>query len=294
MGYRLTTETSAFAHPPEAHWLVDPKTRYRRFPAVVLGHRFYSPELGRWCSRDPIGERGGKNLFNFSDGNAINYWDYLGTSAEAAGVVKSEAACNQAIDDFWKNHGAWKDRKDAYEKEGCKLHISCACCDVYGETQPRIDDDFLKPDWRPKDVDVTICYNKRHYLHGYEGTIAHELVHYFDKCSGKTPIGCDQFKFGSKEDKICRCANKTCEEMRAWTLDGSCKGKTPKECAEIVGKAYWSKGGGWFVECGQAIRNGDITGEDVAEYASQHCPLMDDVPPAPDWKEPVYPREERP
>ena len=31
------------------------------------GYRFYSPRLGRWITRDPIEETGGRNLFGFVD-----------------------------------------------------------------------------------------------------------------------------------------------------------------------------------------------------------------------------------
>jgi RHS repeat-associated protein len=31
------------------------------------GYRFYSPSLGRWLTRDPLGETGGKNLYGFVD-----------------------------------------------------------------------------------------------------------------------------------------------------------------------------------------------------------------------------------
>ena len=42
------------------------------------GYRYYSAELGRWLSRDPIGEDGGSNLLLFSGNNAINFLDLLG------------------------------------------------------------------------------------------------------------------------------------------------------------------------------------------------------------------------
>ncbi len=29
------------------------------------GYRYYSPELGRWLNRDPIGEEGGLNVYSF-------------------------------------------------------------------------------------------------------------------------------------------------------------------------------------------------------------------------------------
>lgn len=44
------------------------------------GYRFYSPELGRWPSRDPIEERGGLNLYGFIGNDPVNRWDKLGLS----------------------------------------------------------------------------------------------------------------------------------------------------------------------------------------------------------------------
>jgi RHS repeat-associated protein len=42
------------------------------------GYRYYHPELGRWVSRDPIGERGGLNLYAFVGNDGVSKWDYLG------------------------------------------------------------------------------------------------------------------------------------------------------------------------------------------------------------------------
>ena len=42
------------------------------------GFRFYSPELGRWISREPLGESGGLNLYGFGPNNPVNGFDYLG------------------------------------------------------------------------------------------------------------------------------------------------------------------------------------------------------------------------
>ncbi len=41
-------------------------------------YRHYHPKLGRWLSRDPIGERGGINLYAFVGNDGMNSWDYLG------------------------------------------------------------------------------------------------------------------------------------------------------------------------------------------------------------------------
>ncbi len=43
------------------------------------GYRYYSPALGRWISRDPIGENGGANLFGFCHNASSVYIDPVGS-----------------------------------------------------------------------------------------------------------------------------------------------------------------------------------------------------------------------
>jgi RHS repeat-associated protein len=42
------------------------------------GYRYYSSQMGRWISRDPLGELGGVNLFAFLGNSVTSFWDYLG------------------------------------------------------------------------------------------------------------------------------------------------------------------------------------------------------------------------
>ncbi|MDD4016960.1 MAG: RHS repeat-associated core domain-containing protein [Kiritimatiellae bacterium] len=42
------------------------------------GYRHYAPKLGCWLSKDPIGQRGGVNLYGFLKNNSINKKDPLG------------------------------------------------------------------------------------------------------------------------------------------------------------------------------------------------------------------------
>jgi len=44
----------------------------------IYGFRYYQPETGRWLSRDPIGERGGVNLYTLVRNRPTNRVDFLG------------------------------------------------------------------------------------------------------------------------------------------------------------------------------------------------------------------------
>ena len=44
------------------------------------GYRYYSPDMGRWLSRDPIEEQGGLNLYGFVNNDPVNKWDLYGFS----------------------------------------------------------------------------------------------------------------------------------------------------------------------------------------------------------------------
>ena len=58
-------------------------------------YRYYDPVTGRWPSRDPIGERGGINLYGMVGNDAVGKLDYLGLQTSwdlpNAGRVRQEA-----------------------------------------------------------------------------------------------------------------------------------------------------------------------------------------------------------
>ena len=47
---------------------------------LYYGYRYYSASTGRWLSRDPIGEKGGLNLYGFLNSDPIGNSDVLGRS----------------------------------------------------------------------------------------------------------------------------------------------------------------------------------------------------------------------
>jgi RHS repeat-associated protein len=58
------------------------KYLYSETGLVYYGYRYYSPELGRWLSRDPVGEAGGPNVFGFVRNTPINTVDVLGLDGQ--------------------------------------------------------------------------------------------------------------------------------------------------------------------------------------------------------------------
>ena len=51
---------------------------------LYYGYRFMNASTGRWVSRDPIGERGGRNLFGYANNEPVDKTDYLGKSPSCA------------------------------------------------------------------------------------------------------------------------------------------------------------------------------------------------------------------
>lgn len=64
------------------------------------GYRYYAPAIGRWLSRDPIGEEGGLLLYGFVDNDSINNFDNNGLTLVGGlnGVIgKAGKACCKAL-----------------------------------------------------------------------------------------------------------------------------------------------------------------------------------------------------
>jgi len=66
---------------------------------VYYGFRYYSPEMGRWPNRDPIGEQGGTNLHVMALNSLIDRWDLLGQTANGDALLAA------ALKAFFDNCG---------------------------------------------------------------------------------------------------------------------------------------------------------------------------------------------
>ena len=64
-----------------------PRNAWPPILTVGIGHRFYNPGLGRWVSRDPIGELGGLSMYGFCNNMPVQTYDLNGEMFEYAPII---------------------------------------------------------------------------------------------------------------------------------------------------------------------------------------------------------------
>jgi RHS repeat-associated protein len=64
---------------------------------LYYGYRYYNPSTGRWLSRDPLGEDGGRNLYGFVRNNPLNRVDFLGLWATGDHLGLTESSFMDSI-----------------------------------------------------------------------------------------------------------------------------------------------------------------------------------------------------
>jgi len=132
MGFYLTDSCAA---EPSSGIALYPQKRLPPITGATAGLRSYSPNLSRWLSRDPIGERGELNLYGMVGNDAVNWADYLGLQE----VEKQEQTedCTwtlvfghasksglEQLNEWWKNRPA-----TGYPHSQCGNHkIGFATC----------------------------------------------------------------------------------------------------------------------------------------------------------------------
>jgi RHS repeat-associated protein len=106
---------------------------------VYYGYRFYNPETGRWVSRDPIGERGGMNLYGFVGNSQISRIDRLGLYDPSSpsdlvndfinpappGMKNHQFGGNDLSTQEIRNHPAMQRIREEIKSE---ILAACLCC----------------------------------------------------------------------------------------------------------------------------------------------------------------------
>ncbi|MFC7339621.1 RHS repeat-associated core domain-containing protein [Haloferula chungangensis] len=136
------------------------------------GYRYYDPVTGRWPSRDPIGERGGLNLYGFVGNDGVNWWEFLGLVPGETNLPKGKDVPAQWQDGGkilpFIGDGALGSGHHTYT-----VTVSCRCddgeitCDVEGVGEIRLNNSLNKPSGQMKGGgDPT-----------WEGVYGHEQMH---------------------------------------------------------------------------------------------------------------------
>jgi len=82
------------------------------------GYRYYAPRLGRWISRDPMGERSGSNLYAFCKNAAANSFDPEGRQGQPTSQPKTDPTVSHQDSNGKCCIYIWR------PKEGLKGHAS--------------------------------------------------------------------------------------------------------------------------------------------------------------------------
>ncbi len=93
------------------------------------GYRYYSVQMGRWLSRDPLGDPDSENLYVYADNGTSNAIDALGLQVSQPAVDKSQACC------YYKRRSYWLGplKPSVALTITCPRHFSsptecCKCC----------------------------------------------------------------------------------------------------------------------------------------------------------------------
>jgi len=96
------------------------------------GYRYYSPGMGRWLSRDPIGEEGGINLFYFTGNNPLNFADKLGLIFNNMGKIFTRPFRGTGL-----GSGGRSVCEYSFLPPSCEKTDAFPCCKISGEFDGR-------------------------------------------------------------------------------------------------------------------------------------------------------------
>ena len=150
---------------------------------VYYNFRFYNPLDGKWISRDPIGEKGGWNLYDFLGNNTSKWTDYRGEN--------NSEDCKKCVEHIKQKQKLYATMIKEIKKKGCTLNFMCANLGRETGKTVRLDSAW----WPFSSIKITIvldcCTGATQPMNSPEDTFGHELEHAKDHCNGTMKSGCE-------------------------------------------------------------------------------------------------------
>jgi len=262
----------------ETHVLISictPQKAYPRFHDAILstkyfddesklayfGFRYYSPNLGRWISRDPLGEYAGENVVAFVQNQPTGTIDPFGLwrlpwpgrprpqpqpdpkptkqscCSDTLSRLMSAEPFKTAIDNLMTV--GWRKPN----KQCLKMKPQCVDCSKLrrapGDTGGELGH------YSPNNLTINLCWNNMSdFSQGsIESILRHELQHAYTTCGGRA-TGCPST--GSQEGYQC-CMGRLLDEMQAHMCGGTpeCQGLPTGTPVDQWDTVEWGK----FVTC---------------------------------------------
>ncbi len=191
------------------------------------GYRYYSYDLGRWVNRDPIGERGGLNLYGALKNSSVDYIDRDGATAKKPVEPESNAGDSEPeIDPPTKQKetapatSSQTGRPSFWNPCGCRVHRQeIRIGKLKDAKDPTIGnqayEEFIGHTW----IDCTGS------LYDYPENFQDDRKEKSEWIWGTTRAIFGTIKAGSGAGKKCRCA--TCDDIKSClqaveTIHASC------------------------------------------------------------------------
>jgi RHS repeat-associated protein len=209
MGYFLISEAETAV---SAQSLASPKTHTPWPRLQERGHRYYSAELSRWVSRDPIGESGGLSLYTYLLNSPLNDTDYLGLMEGSVHVYGPREVVDHRSDTLYG--GVWPSllenscqcacsKKKGRFELSCKLdigyYISIATQDssVWEDAPPSFPSYPTPPDWDSlsyREKKAHVLGHERRHVQAYKDwhTRRKVRIEAFEQLVYPSKSACDQ------------------------------------------------------------------------------------------------------
>jgi RHS repeat-associated protein len=179
------------------------------------GYRYLDTQLGRWLSRDPIGEEAGENLYSFNRNSSTNRRDLYG-------LIDDKAARLAKCKEMMEKGKAIEKIKKLLEKFGadCPLDLECICCNE----DKRVGSKSVQGFYDRKSKETRMCAGRAKDQEEFDRFLYEEISHALQSCGKLT-----------RPKKNDNCEDCLCNEIQAKSGAPHARNKN-----EIVAEAFLS------------------------------------------------------